>query len=70
MGSSTAGFSVLHHLPDFAQTHVHWSVMPSKHLILYHPLLLLLSIFPSIRVFSNEMVAKVLVLQLQHQSFQ
>ena len=31
-------------------------VMPSNHLILYHPLLLLLSIFPSIRVFSNESV--------------
>ena len=30
------------------------SVMPSNHLILYHPLLLLPSIFPSIRVFSNE----------------
>ena len=29
-------------------------VMPSNHLILCHPLLLLLSIFPSIRVFSNE----------------
>ena len=29
-------------------------VMPSNHLILYHPLLLLTSIFPSIRVFSNE----------------
>ena len=28
--------------------------MPSNHLILCHPLLLLLSIFPSIRVFSNE----------------
>ena len=28
--------------------------MPSSHLILCHPLLLLLSIFPSIRVFSNE----------------
>ena len=32
------------------------SVMPSNHLILWHPLLLLLSIFPSIRVFSNESV--------------
>ena len=31
-------------------------VMPSKHLILYHPFLLLPSIFPSIRVFSNESV--------------
>ena len=30
------------------------SVMPSDHLILCHPLFLLLSIFPSIRVFSNE----------------
>ena len=32
------------------------SVMPSNHLILYDPLLLLPSIFPSIRVFSNESV--------------
>ena len=31
-------------------------VMPSNHLILCHPLLLPLSIFPSIRVFSNESV--------------
>ena len=30
------------------------SVMPSNHLILCHPLLLLLSIFPSVRIFSNE----------------
>ena len=30
--------------------------MPSNHLILYRPLLLLPSIFPSIRVFSNESV--------------
>ena len=32
------------------------SVMPSNHLILCHPLLLLLPIFPSITVFSNESV--------------
>ena len=32
------------------------SVMPSNHLILCHPLLLLSSIFPSFRVFSNESV--------------
>ena len=32
------------------------SVMPSSHLILCHPLILLPSIFPSIRVFSNESV--------------
>ena len=35
------------------------SVMPSNHLILYRPLLLLLSIFPSIRVFSNEPVLRI-----------
>ena len=48
------------------------SVMPSNHLILCYPLLLLPSILPSIRVFSNvsfsHQVAKVLELQLQHQS--
>ena len=51
------------------------SMMPSNHLILCRPLLLLLSIFPSIRVFfqwvsSSHQVAKVLGFQLQHQSFQ
>ena len=35
------------------------SVMPSYHLILCHPLLLLPSIFPSIRVFSNESALRV-----------
>ena len=35
------------------------SVMPSNHLILCHPLLFLLSIFPSIRVFSNESVLRI-----------
>ena len=30
------------------------SVIPSKHLVLSHPLYLLLSVFPSIRIFSNE----------------
>ena len=50
------GFPVLHHLPEPAQTHVHWvgdAIQPS------HPLpspSLLPSIFPSIRVFSNESV--------------
>jgi len=34
------------------------SVMPSNHLILFHPLLLLPSIFPSIRIFSNELVLR------------
>ena len=35
------------------------SVMPSNHLILSHPLFLLPSIFPSIRVFSNELVLRI-----------
>ena len=34
-------------------------VMPSNHLILCHPLFLLASIFPSIRVFSNESVLRI-----------
>ena len=44
------GFPVHHQLPELAQE----SMMPSNHLILCHPLLLLPSIFPSIRVFSSE----------------
>ena len=50
------------------------SVMPSNHLFLCHPLLLLPSIFPNIRVFSNKSLfhqgANVFELQLQHQPFQ
>ena len=49
-------------------------VMPSNHLIFCCPLLLLSSVFPSIRVFSNvcssHQVAKVAELRLQHQYFQ
>ena len=53
-GRRHAGFPVLHCLPECAQTHVRQSVTPSSHLILCRPLLLLSSIFPSIRVFANE----------------
>ena len=42
-------------IQEFAQTHAE-SVMPANHLILCRPLLLLPSIFPSVRVFSNESV--------------
>ena len=54
MDWSTPGLPVLHHLPEFAQTHVHWGgdAIQSS-----HPLssrLLLPSVFPSIKVFSNE----------------
>ena len=56
MDCSTPGLPVHHQLPESTQTHVHWSVMPSSRLIFCHPLLLLLPIPPSIRVFSNESV--------------
>ena len=52
-GLQYTGFPVLHCLPEFAQTRVHW-VNDANHLILCHPLLLMLSVFPSISVFSNE----------------
>ena len=51
MNCSISGLPVLLHLPEFAQTAL---VMPSSHLTLWHPLLLLPSVFLSIRDFSNE----------------
>ena len=56
MDCSTPASPVHHQLLEPAQTHIHQSVMPSNHLILCHPFLLLASVFPSIRVFSNESV--------------
>ena len=53
MDCSMPGLPVHHQLPELTETHVHDSVMPSNHLILCHTLLPP-SIFPSIRVFSNE----------------
>ena len=53
MNRSTPGHPVHHHLPEFRLTSIK-SVMPSSHLILGCPLLLLPPIPPSIRVFSNE----------------
>jgi len=71
---SMPGFPVLHHLPEFAQTHVHWvgdAIQPthplwspslpfnlSQHQVLFQC------------VSSSHHVAKALELQLQHQSFQ
>ena len=54
MDCNAPGFPVLHYLSEFAQTHIHWvsdAIQPSNPL---QPLLLLPSIFPSIRVFPNE----------------
>ena len=60
MNHSTPGLPVHHQLLKFTQTHVHQkSVMPSSHLILCHPLLLLPSIFCSIRVFSNQSALRI-----------
>ena len=52
-----AGFLVHHQHPEITQFHVHWvsdAIQPS--FILCHPLLLLSSFFPNIKVFSNESV--------------
>ena len=54
MDCSIPGFPVLYHLAELAQTHIHW-IGDANHLILRCPLLLLPSIFPSIRVFSNKL---------------
>ena len=72
--SSMPSLSVPHHLPKLSLA----LVMPSSHSILWCLLLLLLSIFFSIRIFSNESAPKntgasadkILEFQLQHQSFQ
>ena len=53
MNRSTPGLPVHHQLRKFTQTSIE-SVMPSSHLILCRPLLLLPPIPPSIRVFSSE----------------
>ena len=60
MDYNTPGLTVHHQFPEFTQTHVHWvSDMPSNHLNFCHSLLLLPSIFHSIRVFSNESVLRI-----------
>ena len=71
---STPGLPVHHQLPSLPKLVSIESVMPSNHLILCHPVLLLPSIFPSIRVFSNESVRcmrwpKYWSFSFQHQSF-
>ena len=73
MNCSPPGFSIIHYLPEFAQTRVHWvsdAIQPS------HPPLLRLSpqSFPAPGSFPVSLllyqVAKVLERHLQHQSFQ
>ena len=55
MDCSTPGLPIFYHLPEFAQTHIHWvgdAIQPSHSLL---PFLLLPPVSPSIRVFSNEL---------------
>ena len=54
MDCGTSGFTAHHQLPELPKFMSIESLMPSNHLILSCPLLLLPSIFPSIRVFSSE----------------
>ena len=75
MDCSTPGLPIHHQLRSLLKLMSIESGMPSSHLILCRPLLLSPSIFPSIRVFSNESSLcirwpKYWEFQLQHQSFQ
>ena len=75
MDCSTPGSLVLHYLPEFAQTHVHWAsnaIQPSHPLSPSSPPALSLSQHQGLFqwVGSWYQVTKVLELQLQHQSFQ
>ena len=75
MDCNTAVFSVLHYLPEFAQIHVHWvsdAIQPSHPLSSPSPLALTLSQHQGLFQWagSSHQVAKILVFQLQHQSFQ
>ena len=54
MNHSMPGLTIHQQLPECTKSVSIDLVMPSTHLILFRPLLLLPSIFPSIRVFSNE----------------
>ena len=56
MDSTMPGFPVHHQLQSLLKLMSIELVMPSNHLILCRPLLLLPSIFPNVRVFSNESV--------------
>ena len=59
LGLNTPGFPVLRYLLGLLKLMSIESVMPSNHLILCCSFLLLPSVFPSIRVFSNELVLQV-----------
>ena len=56
MDCSTPGLPIHHPILELTQTHVHWvsDAFQPSHPLLSHPLILSPSIFPSIRIFSNE----------------
>ena len=58
-GLQCTNFPVHQELPEILKLMSIESVMPSNHFILFRPLLLLLSMFPSIRVSSNELVLRI-----------
>ena len=75
MDCNTPGFPVLHNLPEFAQTHVHWvsdTIQPFHPLL--HPSPPALNLFEHQGLFQQvsswHQMDRVLELQLQHQSFQ
>ena len=75
MYCTTPGFPVLHYIPEFAQTHVHWvndAIQPSRPLSHSSPLALNLyqcqGLFQCVS--SSHQMARVLELLLHHQSFQ
>ena len=75
MDCSTPGLPVHHQLPEFTQTHVHWvgdAIQPFHPLLCPSPPAFSLSQHQGLFqwVGSSHQVAKVLELQLQHQSFQ
>ena len=75
MNYSTPGLSVHHQLPEFTQSHVHWvgdAIQPSHPTSSPSPPALNLSQHQGLFkwVSSSHQVAKILELQLQHQSFQ
>ena len=59
MDCTTPDFPVHHQFPELAELMSIKLVMPYNHLILCRPLLLLPSVFPSIRVFSNESILRI-----------
>ena len=59
MDCSMPGLPVHHQLPELPKPMSIESVMPSNHLILHRPLLLLPPILPSIRVFSNQSALRI-----------